>query len=84
LEQKPIEQQDISVDDAHSVFSSARTMISRANNQLTSNSIAYDGSTIVGPESFTNAKLKPSNFLDPDAKRSESQLKYAKSREGEL
>lgn len=76
LEQKPIEQQDISVDDAHSVFSSARTMISRTNNAITSSSIAYDGNTLMGPESFTNVKLKPSKFLDPDAKRSESQLKY--------
>jgi len=59
-------------------------MISRANNQQTNNSIAYDGSTIAGPESFTNVKLKPSKFLDPDAKRSESQLKYAKGKGVEL
>jgi hypothetical protein len=57
-------------------------MISRANNGLTNNSIAYDGSTLGGPESFTNVKLKPTKFLDPDAKRSESQMKYSSKGKG--
>lgn len=59
-------------------------MISKPSNLLTSNSIVPDGSTIVGPESFTDVKFIPSKFLDPDAKRSESQLKYAKGKGGEL
>jgi hypothetical protein len=75
FELKPIEQQDISADDAHSVFTSARTMLSRASNPLTSNSIHYDSSTIQS-DGLQNFKFK-SNFLDPDTKRGELIAKQA-------
>lgn len=73
LELKPIDQQDISYDDAHSLFSSARTMLSKPQH-VTTSSINYGmESTFMGEkESFGQIKMKPaSNFLKPNAKQND-------------